>query len=81
MKKMYVVITKCDLKTAWYNDKVGTIQKVSNELFPPNYVVINRKQNKKGLYLIINKEDTCFIIPSLFEELLVWLNFTCKYKK
>lgn len=61
--KFYVVITNCDRKTAWYSNKIGTIQKVTDELFPPDYTLIYRKQH---IYPMISNSDAVkLVVPSI----------------
>ena len=76
-KKLYVVIKKCESKTAWYADKIGTIQMVTNEIFPPDYIVI--KKNQKN-YPLIHFEDAEIITPSLVVKFMRWLDSEYKPK-
>lgn len=71
-KTMYVVIKSCDSPTSWYANKVGTIHKVTDELFPPDYTTICAK-NKDGLYLMIHHDDAEVITPSMVKKFLLWL--------
>ena len=71
--KMWVVIKSCKKETAWYADKIGTIQRVTDELFPPDYTLISREQNGRGLYPMIDKDEAEIITPSMVKQFLLWI--------
>ncbi len=71
--KLYIIIKNCDSKTAWYSDKIGTIQYVTDDLFPDyGYNTIDALSGK-GPYPIIEKKDVEIITPTLMEKFLCWL--------
>lgn len=67
---MYVVITKCSHdKNCWYYDKVGTIHKVDDSIFPDVYLIWD---DKGGPYPYISHEDAEEITPNLMEKFMIW---------
>lgn len=71
--KMWVVIKSCKKETAWYADKVGTTQRVTDELFPTHYTLISKYQNGRGLYPMIDKDEAEIITPSMIRQFLLWM--------
>lgn len=72
-KKIWVIIKSCKHETAWYADKIGTIQRVTDELFPPDYTLIDKQQNKKSKYPMIDKDDVEIVTPSILKRFLLWI--------
>jgi len=65
-KKIWVKIIKCDIETFWYYNKIGTIHKVTDDMFPPDYIKMNKK---KGPYPMIFKKDAEIINPNIIEKI------------
>jgi len=57
----YVKIKSCKTPTHWYNNKIGKVYAVSDNIFPPDFLVIGR-ESKRGKYPMIN-EDEAEVVP------------------
>lgn len=68
-----VEITNCSSSTAWYNDKIGTVHRVTNEFFFPKYTVISKKENKRGLYPMIDFEDAKIVPETNIAKLIKFI--------
>ena len=60
----------------WYAKQVGSIKRVSDDLLPPDFTLIDKKENGKGLYPSIKFEDAEIITPSLIKKFLYFIGST-----
>lgn len=74
---MYVKITNCSNKKAWYLDRIGYAFKMSDVYMPEgsNYFVKHEGVNKMVLL-----KDAQHYSPSVFEKFVIYLNGCKKVK-
>lgn len=74
--KFFIIIKRCTHFSThcWYYKKIGTIQLVTDELFPPSsYTLIDKEFNGRGLYPSIDISDANVIALTRTQKFLFWL--------
>lgn len=71
VKNQWVIIKSCQKSSWWYNDKIGEILRVNQNLFPPNYNLAYNKKN--GPYPLIHHEDVEVITPTLIQKFKTYI--------
>lgn len=74
-KTFFVKVLKCERKGSWYEECIGDVFEVRDNLFPPDYTLII---HKKGIYPMISFNDAETVTPTKWQLLL---NFLRKKKQ
>lgn len=71
-KRIWVKIIGCSKDTAWYANKIGTMELVYADFFPLQYMLLYSP--KPGIYPVIDKENAKEVLPSFAEKMNYYLS-------